>query len=372
MISASSPPVWFCRTLCVSVSKSLLCVWLGIAAFRSAPAGALLAEDAAATQKRQLAAIEEDVKTEHFAQAADTLTSFLRTTPHSSANVYRLLAFSQYKLQKNYEALKTCELGLALYPSSRPLAEFYILILREGIPAGERQSRLAELLKQIPNSPILLRTMGEELMDKDPESTQALSFLSSAAKLSPRDAEAHFFYGESACFNKEDAVCIRELARAHEISPRNQYANMQIYTMIAVAEDRLRHPARAEEAFQQSMRANKQLTHPSPYAALKYINFLTTQGKDKEAMQVIDEILKWDISYGPAHFERAKILSRQGKTDDAAKEAELALQDSRGTPTDLRTYHAFLAKTYFALGREREARIHQNWIESHQEAGHEN
>jgi tetratricopeptide (TPR) repeat protein len=184
----------------------------------------------------------------------------------------------------------------------------------------------------------------------------------------PQDAEAHFFYGESACFNKQDAVCIRELTRAHQLAPKNQYANMQIYTMIAVAADRLKQPARAEQAFEQSMRANEQLSTPSPYAALKYVNFLTTQGKNKDAMRVVDQILKWDGAYGPAHFEKAKMLAQQGAAEEAAKEAELALQDARVTEADLRAYHAFLAKTYFALGRESDAQVHQRWIESHQTA----
>jgi hypothetical protein len=85
-------------------------------------------------------------------------------------------------------------------------------------------------------------------------------------------------------------------------------------------------------------------------------------------MMVADEILKWDPAYGPAHFERAKMLAQQGQAEEAAKEGELALQDGRGTEADLRAYHAFLAKTYFALGRESDAQVHQAWIESHQTA----
>jgi predicted Zn-dependent protease len=362
MISVS---VSRCRTL-RRASKPLFLWSLSIALVGAH--FALPAEDTAARQRAEMAALEENVKTEHYAEAATALTRILETAPHSSAEVYRLLAFSQYKLGNSGEAQRTCEQGIALYPGSRDLAQLYVSILHEVVPADERSARLAELLKEIPNSPILLKAMGEELMTKDPESTQALSLLSSAAKLLPQDAEAHFFYGEAACFNKQDALCIRELTRAHQLSPQNQYANMQIYTMIAVAADRLKQPARAAQAFELSMKANEQLSSSSPYAALKYVNFLTTQGKDKEAMRIIDEILTWDRAYGPAHFERAKMLAQRGATEEAAKEAELALQDSRVTEADLRAYHAFLAKTYFALGRESDAQVHQNWIESHQTA----
>lgn len=371
MKSAPSPHAVFSPTLCTSIFKPLLWVALGIAAANSSTASAVIVDGAATHKKTDLAAIEENVKAGHFAEAADALASILRTDPHSGPDAYRLLAFSEFKLGNFSDALTTCERGLTLYPGSRPLAELYVSVLRQDLPPEERQSRLAEISKQVPNSPVLLKAMGEELMDKDPESTQALGFLSSAVKLSPQDPEAHFFYGEAACFNKQDALCIRELTRAHELSPANKYANMQLYTMIAVAEDRSKHPTQAAEAFGRSLSANEQLSTPNPYAALKYVTFLTAQGKNKEAMTVINEILKWDSSYGPAHFEQAKILAQQGRAEDAAKEAELALQDSRSAPPDLRAYHAFLAKTYFALGRESDAQIHQAWIESHQAAGAE-
>lgn len=290
------------------------------------------------------------------------------TAPHRSAEAYRLLCVSEYKQQNKDEALKTCEQGLALYPDSSPLAQVYVSILHEAVAPEERLTRLKALLQQAPKSPALQKAVGEELLAKDGESPEALKLLASAAKMLPQDAEAHFFYGEAACFDKQDAVCVRELTRAHQLSPQNQYANMQLYTMVAVADDRLKQPAKAAVAFEQAMKANQQLSTPSPYAALKYVNFLTAQGKSKDAMMVADEILKWDAAYGPAHFERAKMLSQQGQAEAAAKEGELALQDARGTEADLRAYHAFLAKTYFALGRESDAQVHQAWIESHQTA----
>ena len=258
--------------------------------------------------------------------------------------------------------------GLVFYPASRPLGELYVVILHQALPPQDRQARLTGLSKKLPDSPIVLKALGEALMEGDPANTRAFSLLSTAVKLSPQDAEAHFFYGEAACFNKKDDVCIRELTRAHDLAPKNDYANMQLYTMIAVAEDRLKKPLAAALAFARSLQANEQLSPPSPYAALKYIVFLTTQGKQDEAMRLTEKVLTWDPSYGPAHFERAKIIARQGSAADAAAEAELALQDEHGTTAELRSYHAFLAKTYFALGRESDARVHQDWVEAHQAA----
>jgi outer membrane protein assembly factor BamD (BamD/ComL family) len=64
-------------------------------------------------------------------------------------------------------------------------------------------------------------------------------------------------------------------------------------------------------------------------------------------------------------LERAKFLARQRKMEEAVAEGELALKNSGADTTQLRAAHAFLAKTYFAMGRAEEAQLHQKWIESH-------
>jgi predicted Zn-dependent protease len=152
------------------------------------------------------------------------------TAPPRSAEAYRLACVSEYKQQNKDEALKTCEQGLTRYPDSAPLAQVYVSILHEAVSPEERLTRLQGLLQQAPKSPALQKAMGEELLAKDGDSPEALKLLASAAKGLPQDAEAHFFYGEAACFGKQDDVCVRELTRAHQLSPQNQYANMQIFT----------------------------------------------------------------------------------------------------------------------------------------------
>lgn len=330
-------------------------------------AGAAPAMSAAQT----LAAAEQSVRSEHFAEAVTALEGMLQKDPHAGAEAYRLLAFAEYKLQQNAAAITASEQGLTLYPASQPLAELYVSLLRQGLPPEEQQAHLDAMAKRAPQLPVLLKARGEALLAQDPASQPALQLLASAMKRAPQDPEAHFFYGEAACFNKQDALCVRELTQAHALAPKNQYANMQLYTMIAVAEDRQRKPASAALAFARSFEANQQLKNPSPYAALKYVDFLLAQGKPKEAEPIIAKILEWDEACGPAHFERAKILAQQGVPEAAVGEAEQALKDARVSPAELRSYHAFLAKTYFALGRQSDAQIHQDWIEAHPAAGAE-
>jgi tetratricopeptide (TPR) repeat protein len=353
------------RTVCSLTFEALLCFGFGIALLSLASVSAAAPQKVAVGENPQVRIAEQQLTAGNFAQAKATLLNLLAVDPHSSARVYEMLAFAQLKLNSNDDALATCETGLIFYPASNSLASLYVSTLNQTLAPEKQIPRLQSTLKHAPHSPLLLKMLGENLLSKNQEDARALQLLASAAALSPLDPEAHFFYGESACFNQEDTLCIRELRRAHELAPNNQNANFQLYTMIAVSEDKLNLPSQAAEDFGRAMAANRSLPHPNAYAAMKYAAFLSAQSKPDEAMAIVTEILKWDPAYGPAHFERAKSLSDRNKREEAAAEAELALRDSRVTDKELRTYHAFLAKTYFAMGRQQDALAHQQWVESH-------
>jgi tetratricopeptide (TPR) repeat protein len=315
----------------------------------------------------QQSAVEQDLNRGDYAQAIEKLQPMMAATAKPSEELYHMLAFAQYKQNDREGALKTCEAGLAHYPRSQSIGALFTVIFHEAVPPGEQQRALDDLVRQVPASPAYLKAHGQSLMAVDSENPQAMKDFSMATKLAPADAEAHFLYGEAACFNKQEALCIRELTRAHELSPANQYANMQSYTLMAVAQDQLRHTEEAAQDFARALEANQKLSQPNPYSALKYVNFLVLQGKTAEAAQVNDQILTWDAGYGPALFARAKMLAADGKQQEAAAEVEKALLDSRSEPADVRAYHAFLARTYFALGRNEEAQAQQAWIEAHPE-----
>jgi tetratricopeptide (TPR) repeat protein len=355
----------FRKALRTALYNAFFWICLAISTCKFVPVWAAGPDRSIANRNSEMAIARGEFNSGDFAHAAEKLARMLRTSIHLGADAYRMLAFSQFKLGNNYDALSTCENGLALYPSSNSLGNLYVSILRQALSPEARNSRLKASVQRVRHSPIVLKALGEELLSSNPQDAQALQLLSSAATLAPRDAEAHFFYGEAACFNQEDTLCIEELRRAHELNPRNEQANMQLYTMIAVAEDKHSLPKQAARDFERAMTANRSLVHPSPYAALKYATFLGTQDRRDEAVMILEEIIGWQPSYGPAHFARATFLSEQGKKEDAIAEAEIALQDSRSSEAELRAYHAFLARTYFSIGRQNDALSHQSWVESH-------
>jgi tetratricopeptide (TPR) repeat protein len=315
----------------------------------------------------QQSVVEQELKSGNYGQAIEKLHTMMAATPKPSEELYHMLAFAQYKQSDPQAALETCEEGLAHYPRSQSIGALFSVAFRETVPPGEQQAALDDLVRRVPASPAYLKARGQARMSANSENPQAINDFSLAAKLAPTDAEAHFLYGEAACFNKQEALCIRELTRAHALSPANEYANMQSYTLMAVAQDQLQHTEEAARDFALALEANRKLPQLNPYSALKYVNFLVLQGKTVEAAQVNDQILASDSGYGPALFARAKMLAADGKQQEAAAEVEKALLDARSEPTDVRAYHAFLARTYFALGRNEEAQAQQAWIEAHPE-----
>lgn len=317
-----------------------------------------------ASSKTNVLAAENHIKQKNFAQAIEILESVIALDPRSTPEAYVMLAVCRVNVQEKEKAVETCERGIQVYPNSDRLKEFYIRLLEAAVEKSEAKAKLFRHLQRHPDSVIYQKALGQLLMAENPQNPEAERLLATAAKASPQDAEAHYFYGQYACLNNKDEICIAELAKAGALAPTNDQANMQIYTQIGMAEDRLNRPAKAEAAFQLALKANQKLTPPNPQAAFQYVEFLVKRAREAEAQKMVDELLRWAPTFGPAHFERAKFLARQKKMEEAIAEGKLALQYSDDDKTRLRAIHSLLAKTYFAMGRLTEAKVHQSWLES--------
>ena len=320
------------------------------------------------TSRDRLARAEHYVQLREFSKAAAELDDLLQTRPDADPEAYILLGVSHMKMGQKEKALAACDQGLAHFHADKNLSEFCVSVVEQSLPAAECKTRLVRFLDLAPDSPAFLKALGQILMQENPGSPEGFELLKRASATSPQDAEAHFLYGKSLCFAKQFEVCIVQLDKARRLKPGNVQADLQIFTMIGIAEDTLNDAEKAESAFLKAMQANRELPQHNPEAAMQYILFLSRQSKLEEMKPIINNVLSWDPAYGAAHFERAKLLFKEHKREEAAKEAELALADARSNGTEVRSYHAFLAKTYFALGRSKEAEIHQNWVESHQTA----
>lgn len=263
-------------------------------------------------------------------KAIQVLQNIIEVRPECGSEVYVRLAELQLTLNETDKALAVLDRGTRAYPES------------------------VELLKRF----------GQILLNKNPIDPRAGDALKQAANAAVNDAEAHYFYGQWACLNHLDELCVSELSKAAVLPGSNDQAKMQIFTLIGLAEVNRNRATQGEEAFRKALSYNLRLKSPSPDAALEYARFLANESRDSEAQRLIDRILQFAPQFGPAHLERGKWLDRQGELARAAAEAELALEYAGNDKSQLRAAHVFLAKTYNALGQEEQAKIHQRWIQS--------
>jgi tetratricopeptide (TPR) repeat protein len=266
----------------------------------------------------------------NFVKAAESLELVLDADPDAGSEQYLSLIDCRLKLDQKEKALEAAERGVKRYPTSGPL----------------------------------LKAAGALILQESSSSDRAGELLERATKAMPQDPGALYAYGLWALMNHHEEIAIAAERKALALSPADDL-KVQAQTFIGLGEDALNRPLRAEAAFRAALAVNRKLPNPNPSAALEFAMFLTRRSRQGEAQKLLEEILKFAPSFGPAHLERAKYFSAQGDLESALAEAKIALDHAGSDPKSLRAAHAFLAKTYFALGRMDEAKVHQGWIESH-------
>jgi tetratricopeptide (TPR) repeat protein len=288
------------------------------------------AQDSLGSLDANLQAARAYIAQGNLAKAAESLDRALDANPDPGSEPYLTLMDCRLKLGQKDKALDAAERGVKRYPASGPL----------------------------------LKAAGAMILQENSSSERAGELLERATKAMPQDPGAHYAYGLWALMNHHEEIAIAAETRALALSPADDL-KVQAQTFIGLGEDALKRPQLAEAAFRAALAANRKLPNPNPSAALEFAMFLTRQSRQGEAQKVLEEILKFAPGFGPAHLERAKYLFAQGNLESALAEGKIALDQAGTDPKSLRAAHAFLARTFFALGRTDEAQVHQSWIESH-------
>ncbi len=289
-----------------------------------------LAQNSPDSRNANLAAARAYLAQGNLAKAAESLDLALDADPDAGAEPYLTLIDCRLKLGQKEKALEAAERGIQRYPASGAL----------------------------------LKAAGAMMLQEHSGSERAGELLERATNAMPQDPGAHYAYGLWALMNHHEEIAIAAENRALALSPADDL-KVQAQTFIGLGEDALKRPQRAEAAFRAALAINRKLPHPNPSAELEFVMFLTRQSRQREAQKLLDEILKFAPGFGPAHLERAKYLSVDGDLESALAEAKIALDQAGSDLNSQRAAHAFLARTYFALGRTGEAEAHQSWIESH-------
>ncbi|MDQ3255643.1 MAG: hypothetical protein M3R15_17380 [Acidobacteriota bacterium] len=332
----------------------------------------IFATSAATGQKAprhpQLVAAESAVRRKDFINAVEILEALLRAQPRLDAEAYVMLAASKSNLGQTTEAIEVCARGAEVFPGSDRLAEFYVALLRATttIDQSTVKTRLEEIMPQPTASAVYVKALSQILLTTNPLDARMETLLTRAVAARPRDAEARYLYGQWACLTNKEKLCIEQLTKTLALSGTNRLARVQSYTLIGMAESSSGNKVRAEAAFQNALRLNRRLPRPEPQGTFQYAKFLIDNARAQQGQTLLDEVLRQAPDFGPARFEHAKLLAKQGQRAAAIDEAKRALQYARHSRTQLQAIHTFLAKTYFSIGQREKAEAHQKWIEANQ------
>lgn len=315
-----------------------------------------------------LLAAEDYLKKGNYQKAADAAELALSLDPKIDPDAYLIMAVARVNLHQYPQAVETLENGLQLFPNAMRLQQHYVALLqRVKLPSQDARQKLEKQLQISPSSRIFQKALGEVLMKENSLSKQAGQLLAGVAQASPRDPEARYLYGQWLCANNKSSQCLTEMQQALEFTPSaNAAARMQILLTLAGAEKQLNHPTRAESAYRSALEINRRQPSPNPAVTYLYVKFLLDHSREEETRLLVEEILHQAPNFGPARLQQARFLSKGGKLDEALTEGLEALKDPNNDPDDLRAIHAFLAKTYFALGKIEEAKVHQEWLKANQ------
>jgi len=210
------------------------------------------------------------------------------------------------------------------------------------------------------------KRQAEALLRANPGDDSAGELLKQATSEQPEDAEAFYLLGRWALVRGKFELAVQSETRAARLSSGNVAAQMQAWTMVAVAEDQMNEIAKADAAFRRAWALNRKLRNFDPNAAYEYLKVLERDHREAEVRTRVREMLRVVPGYGPAHLSQAKLLAAVKQYSQAAIEAEFALGHSLNNPAVERDAHYLLARTYLLLKKPAQAQTHREWLRDHQ------
>src|SRR5260370_32227271 len=93
-------------------------------------------------------------------------------------------------------------------------------------------------------------------MQRNPADDRAGELLEKAVLSSPNDAEAHYLLGRWALVKRRFERAVEAETRAAALSSGNPTAQMQAWTIVAVANNQMNRGAEAESAFRKAQSLN--------------------------------------------------------------------------------------------------------------------
>jgi tetratricopeptide (TPR) repeat protein len=220
---------------------------------------------------------------------------------------------------------------------------------RRNYPQADRYSELA--LSNGPEDAEALLFRGEMLSLRG-KVTEAQELLQKAVSLAPDNAEAHFQLGTLFDRLRKNPEAVKEFRSVTQLRPSDPRA----FDYLALNLEPLGEVAPAETAYQQGLNVN-QGPRFDAFLDYNYGRLLAKLNRLEQANRHLDRAVELAPKVRAVHYDRAKLLMRLGKLQQARTDAEaaLTLPDPGGFILDLQVYN-LLVSVYSRLGEGELAR----------------
>ncbi len=206
------------------------------------------------------------------------------------------------------------------------------------------------------------RGIARIFFDVNPDGVLTEEMIKQLVARFPRDAASYTLLADWAYAKNDYDSCGQALKTARTLAPAEE-TSIRILALNGMMEGNQERPDSAERLLGDSYVINRRLHFPDQHSAMAYVEFLERNQRDVEAQRCVSEILSVAPGSSAAHFSRARFLAKRGEHSKAIEEAELAMAAAGTNRNLLRTLHAFMARSYFAIGNKEEAQKHQLWLD---------
>ena len=219
---------------------------------------------------------------------------------------------------------------------------------------------LAKARVQQPNDREAKHKLAQALVELN-QFNQAEQLLKSTVDTDPDDHEAWFWVGVLRYRNGFYGSALQAFDQAHEPTRDNDTREQKLSAFRAICLAKTGHTQEAEATM------NRLLANPlhqkDSDLVLVYAQLLYETKRPQAALDMIDHLLTTSPNLAMAHFWRAKVLFSLGRNDEAARDAQTAVQLLPQLPFP----RYLLVKIYQVQGRSEDARQQAEWLRQYED-----
>ncbi len=177
--------------------------------------------------------------------------------------------------------------------------------------------------------------------------------LKQALAVEPKSWYARFLSGFLYHLENDLQLALPELEKARQLNRRDPRPVLYL----GLTEESLGNTSAAIGLYQEAIRLEEAAGKPQTDTLLAYSRLLLLLGRLAECGKLIDRALKLEPDSRDAHYERARLLLKQGDAAGAAREGEKALRLTGVGITEGQIRY-LLVRAYQATGQEKRATEH--------------